>query len=344
MIPAADQGGFAMFEMILRRSLCRALLGLVAALSATAPAWAHAQDLYPSRALRLIVPAAAAGPTDFLARIAADHLSKALQQNVIVENLPGAGGNVGLQAAARAAPDGYSLFIGSQSMMAMGPYLFRQLPFDHERDFTPVFLMASPPYVLVVNPAIGVRRLEELLALLRAQPGRFNFASTGGNGSTSHVVGELFKRSAGVDLVHVPYKGDAQASADLIAGQVQMMFSLSAAVTPHIQAGRLRAIAIGSTRRIAALPEVSTFDESGLPGFTAASWFAIWTRAGVPAPIVERLNAALNTMLEQPEVRSRLESVGSEPAGGSVSQVQSFVRSEREKWGKVIREAGIRLD
>ena len=324
----------------LRAALAVGMLGW-SLLTQTASAQSGA---YPSHALRMIVPAAAAGPTDFLARTASDYLTKALGQPVVVENMASAGGNLGLQAAARTAPDGYSIFIASQSMMAMGPFLYCQLPFDHENDFTPIVLMAAPPYVLVVNSSVPANNLQELLALMRAQPGKFNFASTGGIGSTSHVVGELFKRVAKVDIVHVPYKGDAQAAADLMGGQIQMMFSLSASVTQHIRSGKLKAIAIGSMKRSTALPDVPTFNESGLPGFTAASWFAIWTRAGTPAPIVARLNEELNRMLALPEVRARLTGVGSEPAGGSVTEVQAFVKAERTKWGQVIKDARIKLE
>lgn len=300
-------------------------------------------DRYPSKPIRMIVPAAAAGPTDLLARMATDHLSRAFGQPLVVENMASAGGNVGLQAAARAAPDGYTIFIASQSMIAMGPFLYGQLPFDHEKDFEAVMVMAAPPYVLVVNPAVAANNLNELLAVLRAQPGKLNFASTGGVGSTSHVVGELFKRVGKTDIVHVPYKGDAQATADLIGGQVQMMFTLSAGAAPHIRGGKVRPIAIGSLRRAQALPDIPTFDESGLPGFTAASWFAIMTRAGVPAVVMTRLNDELNRMLQLPEVRARLISVGAEPAGGSVSEAAAFVRAERAKWGQVIKDANIKL-
>ena len=301
-------------------------------------------DRYPAKPIRMIVPAAAAGPTDLLARVATDYLARAFGQPLVVENMPSAGGNVGLQAAARAAPDGYTIFIGSQSMLAMGPFLYGQLPFDHDKDFEAVMVMAAPPYVLVVNPAVAANNLNELLALLRAQPGKLNFASTGGVGSTSHVVGELFKRVGKTDMVHVPYKGDAQATADLIGGQVQMMFTLSAGAAPHIRGGKVRPIAIGSLKRSSALPDIATFDESGLPGFTAASWFAIMTRAGVPSAIVTRLNDELNRMLQQPEVRARLISVGAEPAGGSVGEAAAFVRAERFKWGQVIREANIKIN
>jgi tripartite-type tricarboxylate transporter receptor subunit TctC len=319
----------------------RGLRGVALLLACSTTAMAQT---FPAKPIRMIVPAAAAGPTDLLARVATDHLAKAFGQALVVENMASAGGNVGLQAAARSAPDGYTIFIASQSMIAMGPFLYEKLPFDHENDFTPVMVMAAPPYVLVVNPGVAATNLNELLALLRSQPGKLNFASTGGIGSTSHVVGELFKRVGKVDIVHVPYKGDAQATGDLIGGQVQMMFTLSAGATPHIRGGKVRPIAIGSLKRSSALPDIPTFDESGLPGFTAASWFAIMTRAGVPAPIVTRLNEELNRMLQLPEVRARLLSVGAEPAGGTVAEATAFVRAERAKWGQVIREAAIKLN
>ena len=299
---------------------------------------------YPSKAIRMIMPGTAGGPADFLARVAADHLAKTFGQPVIVENVPGAGGNVGLHAAAKSAADGYTIFLASQGMIALGPFLFKQLPFDHEKDFAPIMLLAAPPYVLVVNPSVPANNLKELLSLLRSKPGAFNFASTNGNGSSSHVAAELFKKMANVDIVHVPFKGDAVASPAVIAGHVQLMFSLTASVAPNIGSGRLKAIAIGSPHRSAALPNVPTFDESGMPGFRASSWFAILTRAGVPAPIVIRLNTELNRMLQLPEVRAKLLAVGAEPAGGSVNELAEHLRSERAKWGQVIKDANISLD
>lgn len=306
---------------------------------------AYAQtERYPSRPIRMIVPASAAGPTDILARIASEHLTKALGQPVVVENVTGAAGNIGLQAAAKSAPDGYTLFIASQSMLAMGPFLYPRVPFDHENDFAPVVLFAAPPYVLVINPGVPASNLKELLNLLRSKPGAINFASTGGIGSTSHVVAELFKKVAKVDIVHVPYKGDAQAATDLIGGQVQLMFTLTAGAAPHIRSGRFRPIAMGSSRRSSAFPEIPTFDESGLPGFTATSWFAIMTRAGAPSANVARLNGELNRILQLPDVRARLLAIGAEPAGGSVGELAAHLRSERAKWGQVIKDANIKLN
>ena len=312
-------------------------------LSAAAPI--HAQsDRYPTRPIKLIMPATAGGPADLLGRIAAEHLSKNLGQPVVVENIPGAGGNTGLAAASRAAPDGYMIFLASQGMLSLAPWLFKELPFDADRDFAPVVLIAAPPYVLVTNPGVPANNLKELIALLRAKPGELNFASTNGNASSSHIAGELFKKIAKVDMVHVPFKGDAVAAPAVLAGDVQMMFSLTAGVTPNIRAGKFRAIAIGSVKRSAALPEVPTFDEAGLPGFTAASWFAILTRSGVPAPIIARLNEELNRMLTLTEVRKRLLGIGAEAAGGSAAELALHLSTERAKWGLVIKEAKITLN
>lgn len=325
----------------------RALGFGVACLFASAP-WlgiAFGQsDPYPSRVIKLIMPATAGGPADLLGRIAADHLSKSFGQAVVVENIPGAGGNTGLAAASRAAPDGYTIFLASQGMLSLAPWLFKQLPFDPDKDFAPVVLIAAPPYVLVVNPGVAAGNLKELIALARSKPGELNFASTNGNASSSHIAGELFKKMAKVDIVHVPFKGDAVAAPAVLSGDVQMMFSLTAGVAPNIRAGKFRAIAIGSVKRSAALPDVPTFEEAGLPGFTAASWFAILTRSGVPTPIIARLNDELNRMLVLPEVRKRLLSIGAEPSGGSSAELADHLRSERAKWGQVIKEAKITLE
>ena len=229
-------------------------------------------------------------------------------------------------------------------MLFRSPWLFKELPFDPDKDFAPVVLLAAPPYVLVVNPGVPANNLKELIAHLRAKPGELNFASTNGNASSSHIAGELFKKMANVDIVHVPFKGDAVAAPAVIAGDVQLMFSLTSGVAPNIRAGKLRAIAIGSTKRSAILPEVPTFEEAGLPGFAAASWFAILTRAGTPAPIITRLNEELNRMLTQAETRKRLLAIGAEPAGGSAADLGEHMRVERAKWGQVIREAKITLD
>jgi len=298
---------------------------------------------YPSKPIRLIVPAAAAGPTDFVARVAAEHLSRTFGQSLIVENNASAGGITGIQQAARSPSDGYTIFIASQGMIALSPFLQKGLPFDYDNDFAPIIMLSAPPFFLVTNPNVPANNLEELLTLLRAKPGQLNYASTGGTASTSHLIGELFKKVAKVDIVHVPYKGNAQAATDLVAGQVQLTFSQAAVVMPLVKSGKLRALAIGTLQRSSVFPDIPTFQEGGMPGFQAMSWFAMLTRAGVPTEIITRLNEELNRMLQLPEVRAKLIGAGQDPAGGSVAETAKQIRAERAKWEQVIQDAKISL-
>jgi len=299
---------------------------------------------YPNKIIKIFVPATPAGPTDFIGRIVAEFLTKNLNQTVVVENLPGAGGNQAFQALLRADSDGHTLAIGSQSMMAMGPYLYKHTPFDHEKDFVPVNIIAAPAYILVVNNAVPVNNLQELISLAKLKPGQLNFASTNGIGSTSHVVGELLKRTAQIDIVHVPYKGNVQATTDLLGGNVQMMFSLSSSMTQPINSGAVKAIAIGSLKRSSALSKVPTFEESGLTGFTASSWFGVFVRTGTSNLIIQKINSSLEQMLQDATIRKKLLSAGADPAGGSVEQAADFLKNERQKWGNVIKSAQITLD
>ncbi|OFZ99794.1 MAG: hypothetical protein A3H35_01980 [Betaproteobacteria bacterium RIFCSPLOWO2_02_FULL_62_17] len=309
-------------------------------LTLTAPA---AAQPYPSKPIRMIVPAAAAGPTDFLARVAAEHLSRTFGQSVIVENMASAGGITGLQQAARSPADGYTIFIASQGMIALGPFLQQGLPFDYDNDFSPIIMLSAPPFFLVTNPNVPANNLDELLTLLRSKPGQLNYASTGGTASTSHLIGELFKKVAKVDIVHVPYKGNAQAATDLVAGQVQLTFSQAAVVMPLVKSGKLRALAIGTLQRSSVFPDIPTFQEGGMPGFQAMSWFALLTRAGVPTEIITRLNEELNRMLQLPEVRAKLIGAGQDPAGGAVGETAKQILAERAKWKQVIQDAKISL-
>jgi tripartite-type tricarboxylate transporter receptor subunit TctC len=334
---------FPIFLMNKKLRLLVALSSWLLSLTLPNPSTAQIQA-YPTHPLKLIVPAAAAGPTDFLGRIAAEYLAQALGQPVIVENVPTAGGNLGLQNLARAPADGYTLIIASQSMMVIGAFLHPNLPFNHEHDFAPVMIMAAPPYVLVLNQSVPANNLTELIDYLKKNPGKLSYASTGGVGSSSHVAAELFKSVAGVDIVHVPYKGNAQATTDLLGGQVQMMFSLASSMQQPVQTGKLKAIAVGSAQRSQALPTIASFNEAGLAGFTATSWFGIFARAGTPAPILQRLNTALNKMLADPQTQAKLLAAGADPAGGTVHDAQKFIAAERMKWGGVIKEAGITLN
>jgi len=304
-----------------------------------------AQNLpYPNKVIKIFVPATAAGPTDFIGRLVAEFLTKNFNQSVVIDNMPGAGGNQAFQALLRADSDGHTMAIGSQSMMAMGPYLYKHTPFDHERDFVPVNIIAAPAYILVVNNGVPANNLQELITLAKSKPGQLNYASTNGIGSTSHVVGELLRRTAQIDIVHVPYKGNAQATTDLIGGNVQLMFSLSSSMTQPINTGAVKAIAIGSIKRSSTLPKVPTFEESGLTGFTASSWFGVFVRTGTSISIIQKVNLTLEQMLQDPVIRKKLLSAGAEPAGGSVEQAADFLRNERQKWGNVIKSAQISLD
>jgi tripartite-type tricarboxylate transporter receptor subunit TctC len=316
---------------------------LLAVLVAAFPGGAAVAQAYPSKPVRLIVPFAAGGGNDAVARLVGKRLADSLGQPVLVDNRPGAGGVVGAELAAKSAPDGYTLFLGGVGSHAINPNLHRKLPYDPVRDFAPVALLAQAPLVLVVHPSVPARDIAEFIAYARANPGRLNFASNG-NGSSSQLAAVMFDTMAGVDMVHVPYKGLSPALADLLSGQVQLMFSSVVAILPHIKAGKLRGLATTGAKRLASLPELPTIAESGLPGYEASSWYGILAPAGTPRDIVARLNAELGKALDQPEVRASLIAEGAEPAGGSPEAFAAHIRSEMERLGKLIRDANIRLE
>ena len=304
---------------------------------------ASSGQAYPSKPIRLIVPFAAGGGNDNVARLVGKRLADTLGQPVVVDNRPGAGGVVGAELAAKAAPDGYTLFLGGVGSHAINPNLHEKLPYDPLRDFAPVELLASAPLVLVVHPSVPARDIAEFVAYARAHPGRLNFASNG-NGSSSQLAAVMFDSMAGVDMVHVPYKGLSPALTDLLSGQVQLMFSSVVAILPHIKAGKLRGLATTGAKRLASLPELPTLAESGLPGYEASSWYGILAPAGTPRDIVMKLNAELSKALEQPEVKGSLLAEGAEPAGGSPEAFAAHIRAEKERLGKLIRDAKIRLE
>ena len=300
-------------------------------------------QIYPSKPVRLIVPFAAGGGNDNVARLVGKRLSDSLGQPVVVDNRPGAGGVVGAELAAKAAPDGYTLFLGGVGSHAINPNLHEKLPYDPVRDFAPIELLAQAPLVLVVHPSVPARDIAEFIAYARAHPGKLNFASNG-NGSSSQLAAVMFGSMAGVDMVHVPYKGLSPALTDLLSGQVQLMFSSVVAILPHIKAGKLRGLATTGAKRLASLPELPTLAESGLPGYEASSWYGILAPAGTPRDIVMKLNAELSKALEQPEVKNSLLAEGAEPAGGSPEAFAAHIRAEKERLGKLIRDAKIRLE
>ncbi|HTP96153.1 MAG TPA: tripartite tricarboxylate transporter substrate binding protein [Burkholderiales bacterium] len=303
---------------------------------------AHAQD-YPAKPVRWVVPFPAGGPLDIVARVIGVRLSETWGQPVIVDNRPGAGGNIGAEVVAKSAPDGYTIVMGALSTHAVNVSLFRKLPYDPVRDFAPVTLISEVPNVLVVNPAVPAKTVAEFIAYARANPGKLNFAS-GSTGSAGHLAGELFKTMARVDMTHVPYKGAAPAVTDLLAGQVQLMFDNLASALPNIRAGRLRAIAVTTKKRSAFVPELPTIAESGLPGFDVSTWFGVMAPAATPRPIVNRLHDGIVRALAHPDVKERLAAMGAEPVGDTPEQFGAFVKSEIAKYAKVVKDSGARVD
>ncbi len=311
----------------------------VAALAA-APVLAQ---VFPSKPIRLIVPFAAGGGNDNIARLVGKRLTDSVGQPLVIDNRPGAGGVVGAELAAKAAPDGYTLFLGGVGSHALNPNLIEKLPYDPIRDFAPVILLARAPLILVVHPSVPARTFAEFVAYARNNPGKLNFASNG-NGSSAQLAAVMFGSMAGAEMVHVPYKGLAPALTDLLSGQVQLMFSSVVAILPHIKAGKLRALAVTGEKRMASLPEVPTVADSGFPGYEASSWYGIFAPAGTRREIVAKLNAEFLKALEQPEVRNSLLADGAEPVGDTPEQFAAYVRSEKERLGKLIRDANIRLE
>jgi tripartite-type tricarboxylate transporter receptor subunit TctC len=296
-------------------------------------------EVYPVRPIRMIVAFPPGGGTDIVGRMVAQKLGEALGQNVVVENRGGASGTLGTEAAARAAPDGYTLLMGNVAPNAINVSLFRSLPYDPVADFAPVSLVASTPNILVVHPSTAARTLGELIALAKAQPGTLNFASAG-SGSSSHLAGELFRVMAGAQIVHVPYKGAGPAMIDVLSGQVQLYFATLPAAMPHVKSGRLVPLGVTSARRSPALPELPAIAES-LPGYEASTWYGLLAPAHTPQPVVARLHRAIVEILGAAQFRARLAEQGFEPVGSSPEEFGATIRAEIEKWAQVIRKAGI---
>ena len=313
------------------------LLGLAIAL----PAAALAQDAYPSKPVRIIVPYPAGGPADLLPRVVGDKLSQKWGQPVIVENKPGASGNIGMAEGARAAPDGYTLVLAPTGNLTVNPSLFPNLPFDVARDFTPVTLLGESPNVLVVHTTVPVKSFAELLAYAKANPDKLNFASPG-EGSGAHLAGELLKMQAGIKATHVPYKGMAPAVNDLLGGNVQMMFAGISTAVQHVKTGKLVALAMAGPRRHPQLPDVPTVAESGLPGFDVTSWYGIVVRAGTPPAVVQKIQRDMAEALQLEDVKAKLAAAGLEPVGNTPEQFAAVIRAETQKWGDIVRKAGIK--
>ncbi|NKE43327.1 tripartite tricarboxylate transporter substrate binding protein [Roseomonas frigidaquae] len=322
----------------------RGLFGATMALPLlSAPALAPnalAQGGFPNRPVRIVIGFPPGGGIDILARLMAPHMGARLGQPVVVENRPGANGLVATQAVAGAEADGHAIFFGTTGNLAVNPALYPEMPVDVLRDFAPLSHVASLAFVLVVNPAVPARSLAELIALAKAQPGRLNFASSG-NGGLPHLSGELLNAAAGIQTVHVPYRGSAPAFTDVIAGQTQFMFDALAIAQPHIAGGRVRALAVTGPNRLAALPDVPVAKET-LPGFEVTNWYGMSVRAGTPAPVIARLHEEVAAALKVPEVAERAASLGLDLVGSGPDAFATFQRSEIERWGGVVRRANIR--
>jgi tripartite-type tricarboxylate transporter receptor subunit TctC len=297
---------------------------------------------YPTKPVRMIVAVPPGGPADTLARLVAPKLTEALGQTVVIDNRPGANGIIAYETTARATPDGYT-FAAVAAGVAINPSLYRNVPYDPIKDFAPITLGITVPNILVVHPTVKATSVRELVALAKAQPGKMTFASAG-NGTSGHLALELFRQTTGIDVIHVPYKGGGPALADLVGGQVQALFSIALAATPQIKAGRLRALAITSARRSSVAPELPTVAELGLPGFEVVGWFGWLAPAQTPRAIVSKLHVEIAKALNMPDVRERLLSQSTEPVGNTPAEFAAFIKSEHAKWGKVIRDANVRLD
>jgi tripartite-type tricarboxylate transporter receptor subunit TctC len=324
--------------MQLRRLLIRAAAGLLAtAFSASA----FAQS-YPAKPVKVVVPYPPGGPTDIVARVVSQKLFEQTGQQFLVENRPGAGGNIGAEAVARSAADGYTVVVATTAH-AINPALFKNLTYDIHKDFAPVSQLTSGPLVIVVNPSLPAKDVKELIALAKAKPGELSFASSG-NGQSTHLSAELFNSMAGIKLNHVPYKGSAPALTDVIAGQAALMFDTMLSAMPHVKSGKLRALAVTSAARSPAAPELPTIAESGLPGYEAIAWNGLLAPAGTPKDVITKLNAELKKALETPEIKDRFAAQGFTAAWTSPETFAAFLQSEVDKWAKVVKISGATVD
>jgi len=311
-------------------------VGVACAASALAQGW-------PEKPVRFVVGFTPGGPSDILARALGQKLADSWGQQVVIENRPGAGGNIAAELVAKSAPDGTTWLLGNNSILATNQSLYAKLAYDPVKDFAPVALVAIQPNILVVNPSVPASSVKELIALAKAKPGALNYASSG-SGAAAHLAGELFKAMTGVEMVHVPYKGAQPALTDVIAGQAQLMFATSASVIPYIKAGRLRALAVTTSQRSGTVPELPTLSESGVPGFEAITWHGVVVPSATRGALVERLNADIVRVLRMRDLRERLESLGAELAPGTPQDFAEYIAREIPKWAKVVKDSGARAE
>lgn len=331
-----------MFFQTKKRFLCSLLAALSAALAF--PGVAMAQGDYPSKPLRVIVPFSPGGASDTLARMVANHLSSAWGQTAIVENRPGAGGNIGAEAGAKAAADGYTLTLAAAGFMAVNPSLYPKLNYDSANDFQPVILLVRAPLLLVTNPTkLDVNTVRDFIGLAKQQPGKIAVGN-GGTGTAQHLGGVNFAFTAGIDVAHIPYKGSAPATNDLLSGVTDAQFDNLVTLVPFVKSGKLRALGVSSKHRVAVLSDVPTISETALPGFEDGTWYGIVAPRGTPAPVIEKLNTELRRMVAQPETQNKLLSMGLEPAGGSAQEFGTLIRSDIAKNREIIRKANVKLE
>ncbi|WP_439590200.1 Bug family tripartite tricarboxylate transporter substrate binding protein [Hydrogenophaga sp.] len=318
------------------------ILNLCAGAALLATTLGAAAQTFPERPITVVVPFPPGGTTDILARAVAEGIGRELKQSVVVENRAGAGGNLGTEAVARSRPDGYTLLVTTAGPLSINPHIYQRLGFDPLKDLAPISLLASVPIMLVTHPAQPYKTLAEFIAHAKANPGKLSYGSQG-NGTTSHLTMELLKNQAGISLVHIPYRGSAPAANDLMGGAVQVMFDNSPSTLPFVEAGRMRALGVANESRVPAMPSIPALAET-VKGFEAVAWFAIVAAAGTPPDIVARLNAATNATLKRPDVVQRFAASGVTLTGGDPETLARFIRTESDKWGKVARDTGVKLD
>jgi len=316
-------------------------LALAVAVSAAITVPATAQT-YPSKSIRLVVPYPPGGGTDIIARIVGQRLTENLGQQIIIDNRGGAGGTIGTDIVAKSPADGYTILMAPTSHV-INPSIYSKLPYDTTRDFAPITLAASATIVLVTHPSLPVKSVKELIAFAKPRPGEINFGSAG-NGTVFHLAGELFKRQAGIDMVHVPFKGGGPTIANLVGGQISAAFETMLALSPHIKADKVRALAVAGAQRSSVMPQLPTIAELGFPSIVAENWYGVYAPAGTPKEVVARLNGEIVKVLRMPEVKARFQSQGTEVVGNSPEQLAEYVRSEMLKWSKTAKEAGARVD
>ena len=302
-----------------------------------------AAQSYPQKPIRIVVPFQAGGSTDVVFRILAPRLSEQLGQTVVVDNRPGAGGNIGTEIVAKAVPDGYTLVTAGTGTHAINPWLYRNIPYDAVRDFAPVCLVAATPYLMVVNLSVPARTVKEFIALAKSSPDKINMASSG-SGGMPHLSGELFNMMTGIKMTHVPYKGTGAVFPDLIGGRVQVTFGDIVATIPHVKAEKLRALGVTSPRRVAAVPDIPTIAESGVPGYDAVGWFGVFAPAKTPQPVIAKLHSAIAKHVKQADTAERLASLGAEVVANTPEQFRQVQKADLVRWGKVVKQSGAQVE